>query len=200
MADLAQRRPALETSVEGFRRVSGQSLTLQALPPECHLTLRGDPRDTRLAAAIANVLGVALPLQVGMVSGSEPRVLALGPDEWLIVAPDGARASLVERLDAGLAGLHHALIDVSASRAVIEVQGPRARDLLAKGMTLDLHPRVFAPPRCASTLMARVGVILEQTDGAPTYRLYVRASFAAFLASWLVDAAEELAGATPAKS
>lgn len=200
MAELAPRRAPLETSVEGFRRVSSHWLTLQALPSECHLTLRGNASNTRLDTAIAEALGIDLPRRVGEVAGVDQKILALGPDEWLIVAPDDTRGPLTEKLNRSLAGVHHALVDVSASRAVIEVKGERARDLLAKGMTLDLHPRAFTPPSCAQTLLARIGVLLEQTDGTPTFRLYVRASFAAFLASWLIDAAEEFAGAIRARS
>jgi sarcosine oxidase subunit gamma len=61
------------------------------------------------------------------------------------------------------------------------------RDLLAAGCSLDLHPRAFAPDRCAQTLLARAQVILEQR-GEDAFRLHVRGSFAVYLASWLIDA------------
>ncbi|MGE5268895.1 MAG: sarcosine oxidase subunit gamma, partial [Thiohalocapsa sp.] len=81
--------------------------------------------------------------------------------------------------------------DLSACRVVIEIAGPQARRLLAKGCGLDLHPRAFAPGHCAQTLFAQLPVILDQLTVLPLYRLFVRRSAARWLALWLIDAAEE---------
>ena len=200
MAEPALRRSPLETSVAVFRQVSSPALTLEAVPFETHLSLRGDAGDVRFVTAVERATGVPLPSRVGALTGASTRLLCLGPDEWLIVADDDARQPLMASLMDALADSHHALVDVSASRAVIGLRGPRARDVLAKGLPLDLHPRAFAAPRCAQTVFAKIGVLLEQTDEAPSYRLYVRASFAAYLAAWLVDAAQEFAQLTQARS
>jgi sarcosine oxidase subunit gamma len=99
-------------------------------------------------------------------------------------------------LRAALAEQRCAVTDVSESRTCIHVRGPRARDLLAKGCPLDLHPRVFGPGRCAGTLMAKAGVTLHQVAGddapdGPAYDLYTTRSFADYLWRWLEDAARE---------
>jgi sarcosine oxidase subunit gamma len=80
---------------------------------------------------------------------------------------------------------------VSANRTTIELSGPHARDILEKGMPIDLHPRSFGPGHCAQTLLARAQVIVRQVDAKPTYHVLVRGSFAPYLADWLVDAAKE---------
>jgi sarcosine oxidase subunit gamma len=103
-------------------------------------------------------------------------VLWLGPDEWLVLGgreedyPDAAAA-----------------VDVSANRLVFELSGPGAADVLARGCALDLHPAVFAPGRCAQTLLARAQVILHRTE-TDTFRVLVRPSFAGYLQAWLEDA------------
>ena len=200
MTEPALRRSPLETSVATFRRVSSPAITLEAVPFETQLSLRGDAGDVRFVTVVERATGVPLPSQVGALTGASTRLLCLGPDEWLIVAGDEARQPLIASLMDALAGSDHALVDISASRAVIGLRGPRARDVLAKGLPLDLHPRAFAAPRCAQTVFAKIGVLLEQTDEAPSYRLYVRASFAAYVAAWLVDAAQEFAPLTQARS
>jgi len=200
MAEPALRRSPLETSVAAFRQVSGPALTLEAVPFETHLSLRGDENDVRFVTAVESATRIPLPSQVGAVTGSSTRAICLAPDEWLLVAPDEARQALITSLADTLIGCHHALVDVSVSRAVIGLRGPRARDVLAKGLALDLHPSAFTAPRCAQTVFAKIGVLLEQTDEAPSYRLYVRASFAAYVAAWLIDAAPEFASLTPARS
>jgi sarcosine oxidase subunit gamma len=140
----------------------------------------------------AYLAGVPLPMQPNRVAAMrELRTLWLGPDEWLVTAPEGAAPDLFGRLTRALAGRHASVTDLSASRAVIEITGPRARTLLEKGCGLDLHPRAFAPGQCAQTVFAKLPVIIDQLAAAPTYRLFVRRSAALWLAEWLIDAAEE---------
>jgi sarcosine oxidase subunit gamma len=136
--------------------------------------------------------GVPLPMQPNRVASMrELRTLWLGPDEWLVTAPEGLFPDLIGRLSRAPANRHAAVTDLSASRAIIEIAGPRARDLLGKGSGLDLHPRAFGPGQCAQTVFARLPVIIDQLGAAPLYRLFVRRSAALWLAEWLIDAAQE---------
>jgi len=140
----------------------------------------------------AYLAGVPLPLQPNRVASMRTlRTLWLGPDEWLVTSPEGMAPDLLGRLTRALADRHAQVTDLSASRAVIEVSGHRARDLLEKGCGLDLHPRAFGPGHCAQTLFAKLPVITDQTSAAPLYRLFVRRSAARWLAEWLIDAALE---------
>jgi len=64
--------------------------------------------------------------------------------------------------------------------------------VLAKGCALDLHPQSFAEDTAAETMLGQTGVILLAVNGSgDDYRILVRASFARYLADWLLDAAEE---------
>jgi sarcosine oxidase subunit gamma len=174
------------TDRAGFRRVA---LALQ-------VNLRGDPGDPAFVAAVAGVLGVALPVMANTwAQCRQCMALWLGPDEWLLVAPDGDPASLEAALHAALRGQHHAVVDVSASRHVLELSGAQARGILAKGCSLDLHVQAFAPPQCAQTLLAKAQVILQCVDASPCFRLYVRLSCADYLETWLADATAETAAA-----
>ena len=140
----------------------------------------------------AYLAGIPLPLTPNEVAAAGPlRVLWLGPDEWLVVA-DGEAPDLLPRLERALAERRAAVNELSSSRAVIDIHGSAARDLLAAGCGLDLHPRVFGPGQCAQTLLGRLPVILDQLDDAPHYRLLVRRSSARWLCGWLIDATEGL--------
>ena len=102
-------------------------------------------------------------------------VLWLGPDEWLVLGgreedyPDAAAA-----------------VDVSANRVCFELAGEDVEDVLTQGCSLDLHPSVFPPGRCAQTLLARAQVILHRTD-PERFRIFVRPSYAPYLRAWLED-------------
>lgn len=153
------------------------------------LVLRGNALDPAFIAAAHGALGFDLPLIANTAtSAGSNSALWLGPDEWLVVtAPDDAMVRAVG-LKVALVGLHAAVTDISDSRIVIRLSGPRARDVLAKGCPLDLHPRVFGPGWVAQSLIGRAGVIIHQIDEVPSYDVYVLASFAAYLWNWLTDA------------
>jgi sarcosine oxidase subunit gamma len=68
-----------------------------------------------------------------------------------------------------LDGRPAAVTEVGESRTCIRVAGPRARDLLAKGSPLDVHPRVFAAGACAQGQLAKATVLIHQVDDAPAY-------------------------------
>jgi sarcosine oxidase, subunit gamma len=156
------------------------------------VTLRGDADDEAFRSAVTGATAVALPREptTAAVSGSRS-ILWMGPDEWLVVAPPDARDSLPAALAGALEGQHAAAVEVGESMTVIALSGPRARDVLAKGCTIDLHPRVFDPGRVVRTLLAKVGIILHQTDEAPTFEVYVHRSFADYAWRWLEDAGLE---------
>ncbi len=143
-------------------------------------------------AGAAEVLGMAPPATANTVaSDGVRRILWLGPDEWLIATPPGEEAALGPRLEEALAGHHAAVTDVTDGRTVITLAGERASDVLAKGCSLDLHPRVFVAGQCAQSTLARASVIVHQTTDDPAYDIYVDRSFARYLWMWLEDASLE---------
>ena len=172
---------------------------MRDLPFLAQIDLRGDAGDPRFQAAVRAAIGIEVPSAANTAFGNAERsALWLGPDEWLIVGREGTERQLVDSLRGALGALHCSVADVSASRAVIEISGARAREVLMKGCALDLHPRTFALGRCAQTLFARAQIILWQTENEPpAYRLFVRSSFAAYLAEWLVIAAVEFIRSKP---
>jgi sarcosine oxidase subunit gamma len=119
----------------------------------------------------------------------------LGPEEWLVVGPSDSSESLLEALEEAVGSDDGAAVDVSSSRVLFELEGPKARDVLASCCALDLHPRAFGPGQCAQTLLAKAPVLLSQADDAPTYRLFVRPSLVSYAVSWLTDGIE---GTAPA--
>jgi sarcosine oxidase subunit gamma len=132
--------------------------------------------------------GLGFPAVANSVAGDMTRgVLWLGPDEWLVVGVPGTADSALADLEEALAGQHHALVDVSKNRAVIELRGARRHELLASGCSLDLDPRGgWLPGVCAQTLFARAQVILQELEGAT--RMFVRPSFANYVVDRLLTA------------
>jgi heterotetrameric sarcosine oxidase gamma subunit len=139
--------------------------------------------------AVAACLG--LDPAPGVASGTPAgTVLWLAPGTWTVVAEEVEDGALYQRLLDRLGDLA-AVVDQSHGRAVLRLAGSRARDVLAKGCRLDLHPRVFTPGTCAQTVIAQIGVLLHQCDEVPTYDLYVPAGYAVDFFEWLTSSAAE---------
>ena len=180
---LGSRAAQLQRTPDGIRLEEVAFLT--------QLNLRLDV-DGPALAAVEGVLRQELPVRPGTVTRAGDRTLLwLGPDEWLLVAPPGEQAQLQSALRAALASAGGVVVDLSAHRTTIDVRGRLARDLLAKGCSLDLHPSVFTADRCAQALLARAPVILLSHKDGTDLRLLVRSSFAGYVADWLLDACVE---------
>jgi sarcosine oxidase subunit gamma len=183
------RRSPLADRAETLAAASSDAVTLTEVPFLAAVNLRVDP-ESDAARRVGERLGTPLPVVPNTVAGAGSRsVLWLGPDEWLVVGPDGDAPALL----ALLGDEPDSVVDVSANRTTVQVSGPSARDLLEKGCTLDLHPRAFGVGRCAQSTVAKAQVVLWQTADTPVYRLLVRGSFSGYLADWLIDAAGEYA-------
>ncbi|MEM9049891.1 MAG: sarcosine oxidase subunit gamma family protein [Pseudomonadota bacterium] len=115
--------------------------TVAAAPPIGMIALKADLADTGLAAALLDATGLAVP-QIRRASlAGENTALWFAPDEVLILTPDAAAATA--RLGAALSNTHHLLADVSGARLRFFIDGPAARDLLAKGAPVDFAPDRF---------------------------------------------------------
>ena len=156
------------------------------------IDLRGDAADSSFVAETRQVLGLDLPTAANTASTNGDRAaLWLSPDQWLILVPFATRAQTIDELKRALAGRHVSITDVSANRTILELSGSKAREVLAKGCGLDLHPRAFKAGQCAQTVVARSQAVIWQTDETPTYRVLVRPSFAAYLTDFFIDAMKE---------
>lgn len=157
-----------------------------------HLILRGEPARRNLTSGVKRVLGVSLPRKPNTVAAADDvKILWLGPDEWLVVTPPGRESEIVPALRGALVKAFASVTDVSSAQTVINIEGPKARDALAKGCPLDLHPRAFASGQSAQSRIAKADAIIHQLDDTPSFDLFVRRSFAEYLWSWLTDAGGE---------
>jgi sarcosine oxidase subunit gamma len=167
-------------------------IVLAERPHRCQINLRGNVVDPAFVDAVRQATGLALPQAPNSVArAGELRALWLGPNEWLVIGPAGRETDLSRSLRTSLTGQHAAVTDVSEARSCILVAGPKARELLARGISLDLHPRVFGPGRCAQTGLAGANIFLEQIDDRPGFEISVLNSFTDHLWRWLERAGED---------
>lgn len=167
----AARRGALEGALKGapeggvFTGNGAAGVTFELRTGLSLVNLRGEPRAAASEGSFP--LPSAPNTSIG-VSGGD--VLWLGPDEWLL----STDCSVPELL----ACWHGEATDVSHGCCVIRIGGDAARDLFATGISLDLHPRAFAPGACARTRYDGVGVLLHCLRRVNCFDFYVPRSYA----------------------
>ncbi|MBA3417895.1 MAG: sarcosine oxidase subunit gamma [Geodermatophilaceae bacterium] len=181
---------------------SAQTVAVRDVPGRTLVELRVATNQDG-SGAVESALGFDLPAAGHTSRDGQQLAVWLGPGWWLLDAPaaTGPRtleAPLVHRLRDS--GGELSAVEVSAGFAVLELSGPRAPAVLAHGCSIDLHPRVFGRGRSARTMLAKAQVVFALTDDAPTYRIWVRSSFARYLVAWLLDAATEYLCEDPTRS
>jgi sarcosine oxidase subunit gamma len=160
------------------------------------MDLRGDPGDRAFMAAVGRCLDMLLPTEpCSSATQNSVTALWLGPDLWLVTCPASDTVFFIKTLRDALEEVRHALTDVTDGRVACRLAGPNARDVLAKGCPLDLHPRAFPAGRCAQSLLAKASVLihlaLDDPQAGPSFDLHVARSFSHYLWAWLEDAGRE---------
>lgn len=151
-------------------------------------------KEDALREAISATYGAVLPDGAARVTGNGIAFVWAGPGQWLAIAERQDGRDLEMELRAHLAGIA-SVVDHSDGRVVVRISGPKARAVLAKGVPIDLHPRAFSPGSVAITHASHIGIILWQTDEAPTYEAAMFRSYADSFAHWLFESAAEYASA-----
>jgi sarcosine oxidase subunit gamma len=86
--------------------------------------------------------------------------------------------------------LHH-VVDVRDGRLAFSLKGSWAREVVAKGCSLDLHPRGFAPGACAQMLMAQCGMLIHRPSHGDHFEIIFDAMLFGYMQAWLADAVIE---------
>jgi methylglutamate dehydrogenase subunit D len=146
-----------------------------------------------LVTLAKSAYGLDLPLAPLRASALLPdgRQIAFmwaGPAQWLSICEG---VDDFERELAAALGARAMISEQGDGRCVLRISGPKARQVLAKGLPIDLDPRVFKPGDVALSVAAHVNVHLWQLDEAPTYEMSVMRSFAGSFWSWLAASAAE---------
>ncbi|MGE7469802.1 sarcosine oxidase subunit gamma [Bosea sp. NPDC003192] len=143
-----------------------------------------------LSTLVEGRAGIALPSTPKIASGASHDAIWSGPDQWLLRA--ATRDGFSGLLDA--LSTQAAVSDQSDARAALRLSGPHVRDVLAKGVMLDLHPAAFAVGDTALTSIAHVGVHLWRLADGPdgsVFEIMVARSMVGSFWSWFAASAAE---------
>jgi sarcosine oxidase subunit gamma len=165
------------------------SAPLRMLPPATRHILRAAPA---VLAAAGDAIDLSLSMSPCRASMHADRAaLWLGPDERLLLAPEGAAADTAGRLLHALGDQAHSLVDVSHRQIALAVAGPHAISVLAAACPLDLEGD-FPVGMCTRTVLAKAEIVLWRVADE-RFHLEVWRSFAAYVSGIIAEAVRGLA-------
>lgn len=154
------------------------------------ITMRGDLASVALKNAVTGVAGVDFPAQRAIATVGEKGIAWMSPDELLVLVPYGEADEAVATMAAALKGEHATVANVSDARALFRIEGPHAREALAKLTPADLHPAVFGPGEMRRTRLAQVPAAIWQS-GAEEFHVICFRSVAKYVFDLLALSARD---------
>lgn len=128
------------------------------------ITLRGDLSTRAMHAAAISIGRVEYPTPRQCNSNGENGIAWMSPDELLVMCPYAEVGQALAKMNDDLKGAHALAVNVSDARAVFQVSGPRAREVLAKLAPVDMDPNVFTPGTFRRTRLAQVPAAFWMRD------------------------------------
>jgi len=132
--------------------------------------------------------GLEFSLQSPKVSSNkETRILWSAPSTWLVIS---RRENIVEIIKEKCNNDNFAITDISHSRAIIQIKGPQAKDILKKGSPLNFNE--FEKNNCAGTVFHGINIVVDFVGSNPdTFNLLTLRSFGESFYHHITDAALE---------
>jgi sarcosine oxidase subunit gamma len=181
MADMAQRITPLAGQHGGSVVAS-----LTPAEPASRISLRAG---AEAVSALSKALGVDLPTKPKTsASGKGRSALWLGPDEWLIIGPEGDDLKALAAKSKAL----HSATDISHRNTAILVSGKKAAEAINCACPQDLSLSAFPVGACSRTVFGKIEVVLFRTS-ADTFRVECWRSFSTYAFEMLKHGAEDAA-------
>lgn len=124
-------------SALGLARFDGFA-AVREVGPLGMISLRAKPEAKGLAKAIKAVVGTAIPAPRQIVVSGEKAAGWMSPDEYLLLMPYGETDAAMAAIAKAMGADHHLAAVVSDARAVFDVTGPKAAQVLKKLCPVDI--------------------------------------------------------------
>jgi sarcosine oxidase, subunit gamma len=110
---------------------------IREIGPLGMISLRCDLAEKALPALIKTITSTKLPAPRRIETKDAKAAGWMSPDELLLILPYQDVAEAIVNIGKKLSGIHHLAVDVSDARAVFQISGPQAKDVLMKLAPVD---------------------------------------------------------------
>ena len=132
--------------------------------------------------------GLEFPLQNSKVSSNkETRILWSAPRTWLVLSN---KENIFNTIKSNLNERDFAITDISHSRAVIQIKGMQAKEVLKKGSPINFSE--FNVNRCSGTIFHGITIVIDLISNDPdTFNILTLRSFGESFYHHITDASLE---------
>ena len=143
---------------------------------------------SKIQLGTIQIEGLGFPIENSKVeSNQETRILWNAPRTWLIISK---KENIINIIKEKCTDENFAITDISHSRAVIQIKGLQAREILKKGCPLNINE--FKTNNCAGTVFHGISIVVDLIDNNPdTFNLLTLRSFGESFYHHITDAALE---------
>ena len=143
---------------------------------------------SKIQLSTIQIEGLGFPMENSKVeSNKETRILWSAPRTWLIISK---KENIINNIKEKCTDENFAITDISHSRAVIQIKGLQAREILKKGCPLNINE--FKTNNCAGTVFHGISIVVDLIDNNPdTFNLLTLRSFGESFYHHITDAALE---------
>ena len=135
-----------------------------------------------------NIDGLYLSLKnLKVSSNNDTRILWSSPNTWLIVSK---KEDILQKINDKLDNQNFAVTDISHSRAVLQIKGGQAKEVLKKGCPLNFNE--FRENSCAGSTFHGINFVIDCiNDNEQIFNLIALRSFGESLYHHITDASLE---------
>ena len=143
---------------------------------------------SKIQLSTIQIEGLGFPMENSKVeSNKETRILWSAPRTWFIISK---KENIINNIKEKCTDENFAITDISHSRAVIQIKGFQAKDILKKGCPLNFNE--FENNNCAGTVFHGINIVVDFVGKNPdTFNLLTLRSFGESFYHHITDAALE---------
>ena len=132
--------------------------------------------------------GLGFPIENSKVErNKETRILWSAPRTWFIISK---KENIINNIKEKCTDENFAITDISHSRAVIQIKGLQAKEILKKGCPINFNE--FEVNSCAGTVFHGITIVIDSIESSPdAYNLLTLRSFGESFYYHITDAALE---------
>jgi len=145
-------------------------------------------KKSKIQTSTIKVENLDLPLEsLKVTANKETRVLWNAPRTWLIISN---KKNIINNIKDKCDHSNFAVTDISHSRAVIQIKGLQAKEVLKKGCPININE--IQVNNCAGTVFNGITVVVDFVNNNPdTFNLLALRSFSETFYHHITDAALE---------
>jgi len=122
-----------------------------------------------------------------IICNQKTRILCVAPNTWLVVS---SKENIISMIKEKCSDENFAVTDISHSRAVIQIKGMQAKELLKKGCPINFN--IFEKNMCVGSVFNGITVVIDLIDTNPnTFNILTLRSFGESFYHHITDAALE---------